>query len=418
MLFTQHIKKLPVGDCPPELLDAIAIALRAEMRKRRLWTAPPAWLGYDNWNRWDENISKYKENALKRYPDAFIDLILDCCEYAIIKRFSGLRAALKQSDNIDGLVLRNITHFLNELQRKCDPVGSAIFTYVKGALQCAIDSGILKCSNNDKKIHNETLLIFSSFYSSTHSDKEQILEVLRHNRRWKDIRLKLAAAGNQDVQQPLYEIICQLVDSNIQCFWFKSLVDAIKEEVRVPSASVISNNDEILTDGALIENEYLIEQSIELTPEEIYQNLGDFCAKLRDAIDNSKRQFRVRQLLHKILIEREIAIKQQITLPSPEEVARRLGVSVNTFNQAKTSSSSLENMALQLSIAVGTLNDAIKTSQKVRLPSQEELAKRLNVSAGIINKDIKILREELAPPIKKVNDWDATTLSLIEKMLK
>ena len=236
-LFTQYIKNQQPSDYSPELLEAVAKALHAEMKKRGLWNAPPAWLGYKDWSYWDENRNGNRacKKVLPKYSYAFNDLFVTCYITTIIEPLPKLQAQPKTFDNIDTLIFRNINYFISNLQRKNDPLGYNVAQQAKNAIHCAIDKGIFAPSdlNHDGNVSNKTLLTIYSFDTSiTPSEKAFILEVLRNNPTWKDIRLKLAGKS-QTVQEPLCQIVCQLTEAGILCFRFNVLVDAMKEDVRV-----------------------------------------------------------------------------------------------------------------------------------------------------------------------------------------
>ncbi len=131
------------------------------------------------------------------------------------------------------MVYQNIKHFLTDLQKKHDPIGYHLARQARRAAECAVDKGILKASelSHKGKIHNPTLLTFSTAKSTTLSEKSSIFDALRNNQTWKEIRPQLAGKSEK-FQERLCEIVCQLKDSDINCFRFKNLADAMKEDVR------------------------------------------------------------------------------------------------------------------------------------------------------------------------------------------
>jgi len=344
--FTQYINQVKI--VPPELLDAVAKALRAEMKKRGLWTAPPAWLGYEEWNRWNESNGKYKDEALKKYSDAFINLLFECYEYLFLgQRLPHLQNAMKQSQNIDGLVVRNIKQFITEKQRKHDPLGYNVAHHARDAVQCAIDKGIIKASGltHKGKVYNRTLL--SSTNSTTLSKQERIFEVLHDNQKWKEIRHKLAGKSEK-VQELLCEIVCQLIESGVNCFRFENLVNAMKEDVRAinpePKYISIDKVTEIRKEDIEIAarepandayaNDAYAQLIVRLdTSYEDYHNYCDLRDKIREAIDKLPLQEKFRKRLHQILMEFENAIETETKIPSQTELSRRLGVSIGTINK-------------------------------------------------------------------------------------
>jgi len=153
-----------------------------------------------------------------------------------------LDAVIKQSQNVDGLVSQYIGFFIMERQKTNDSVGYAVFQHAQKAVQSAIEKKVLT-PNNKGKLSNQTLLTFSSSDSTT-SSEEEIYEALRNNKAWVAIRQQV---GKKDktVQKSLYKILCQLPKYAINCFRFKSLVDAMKKDVRAlfPQPEIISKDD-------------------------------------------------------------------------------------------------------------------------------------------------------------------------------
>jgi hypothetical protein len=377
--FTQYINQVKI--VPPELLDAVAKALRAEMKKRGLWTAPPVWLGYEDWNCWDETRGKYKDDVLKKYSDAFIDLLFECYEYLFLgQRLPHLQNAMKQSPNVDGLVVRNIKQFITEKQRKHDPLGYNVAHHARDAVQCAIDKGILKASGltHKGKVYNRTLLssgsaaqssddtqkparyqrpsrftttlcrtTLSSTNSTTLSEQGRIFEVLHDNQKWKDIRHKLAGKSEK-VQERLCEIVCQLIKSGINCFRFENLVNAMKEDVRainpepkyisIDKVTGIQKEDteiaarEPANDAEANDAYAQLIVRLDISYED-YHNYCDLRDRIREAIDKLPLQEKFRKRLHQILMEFENAIETKTKIPSQTELSKRLGVGIGTINK-------------------------------------------------------------------------------------
>jgi hypothetical protein len=68
------------------------------------------------------------------------------------------------------------------------------------------------------------------------------------------------------------------------------------------------------------------------TDYEDYQSTHHWCNRIREAIEQSDYQERVREKLHKVLIEIEVSIKDRNYLPSQAEIARRLRTPSGTFD--------------------------------------------------------------------------------------
>ena len=134
-LFTAYVRHLAAGGEPErELFDrvwrALAGALRAELRRRGLWTAPPSFLGVDGYANWGE------EGALD-------ELTAGAYQFTFVLRLRALMAQSRLLDNVDGLVFRNLRNFVHERQRDGDPLGYQAWETVHAAVEQALAEGLL-----------------------------------------------------------------------------------------------------------------------------------------------------------------------------------------------------------------------------------------------------------------------------------
>ncbi len=356
-------------DEPPKLLKAIAEALCDEMLKQGLWLLSPKFLGYD-WNSWYERVdgnhnspvyvpaASNKGNCLDNNrikivtdthstlttslnlcPDAFKELLFDCYINVIIQQLEFLQAQIKLHNNIDRLVFQNIHFFVTKLRKKADPVGYAIAQNTKNAIQAAIALNVITA--NKLKINNKTLLTFSSLSDSTIlSRKNALSKTLRNNKRWtKEFLLELSKQNNtEEVKELFVNIICQLKQFGISRFYFKDLVDAVKEDVRaiVKEELAIVAPDYIGgTARYEQDNEGDNERVLFILPDDIYENYEVFiywCEQIRKAIDQSNYQDRVHKQLERMFTEIEMAIGDGDDPPSQSEIARRLHIPIATLN--------------------------------------------------------------------------------------
>jgi hypothetical protein len=367
-IFTQHVRNLRPTDESPELFKVVAEALCIEMVKQGLWELSPEVLGYD-WNNWHENTvdkdkaetgnvrqpascldkhrikivaapNKTLAESLKKCPDAFKDLLFDCYINVITQQLEFLKDNITLGNDIDGLVRQNIHFFVTNLRRKTDPVGYAVAQNAKDAIQRAMARGVI--TSNQLKINNNTQLTFFSSGSTTLSEKDAISEALHHNSAWtKDIQLKLSSQKNKEqVRERFCECVCQLRNSDIGCFRFKRLVDAMKEDVRaliqaleaqkrppevLDSTTIEEGDDDETDDGGEIVL-FIKDDAYD------YLLLSEWCEHIHNAIAQSDYQDRVRQQLHKVFTEIEVPLKQRKKYPLPAEIAEILGLAPATLN--------------------------------------------------------------------------------------
>jgi len=235
-----------------------------------------------------------------------------------------LDAVIKQSQNVDGLVSQYIGFFIMERQKTNDSVGYAVFQHAQKAVQSAIEKKVLT-PNNKGKLSNQTLLTFSSSDSTT-SSEEEIYEALRNNKAWVAIRQQV---GKKDktVQKSLYKILCQLPKYAINCFRFKSLVDAMKKDVRALFPQL---GKEIPIDDPEIDSELPSCGNDDIYEE--YECWRDWCDKMEQAIAQLDESSKIRDKCRKVFTERVNLVENNLSSPSQAEIARRTGFAQGTIN--------------------------------------------------------------------------------------
>jgi hypothetical protein len=136
--FTRFLRNLePDGPLEQENgdFDEVWTALRrllvSELRRRSLWSLPPACLGIYGCATWAD-------------PEAVEELVADCFVFIFAERFRSLKAQLRNKPNVEGLILRNVRNFLHETQRRHDPVGFRVFTVLRSAVRGALSTGELQ----------------------------------------------------------------------------------------------------------------------------------------------------------------------------------------------------------------------------------------------------------------------------------
>lgn len=310
-ILTIYIKHLDANKFPEALLELVEQALKLKMKQLGLWKLPPAYLGYKDWNSWAEK-------------DAFTEL-LDDCYIKIFENKQKLKAYIKIGQDIDGLVVQNIHWFLQRLRQKNDPTGYAVAQNTKQAVKTAISKDIITANQPpENQINNQTLLAFGAFSSIPNSGKNAISKALSDNPDWRhgnELKLKLSRQlRSEEVKKQFFQIICQLKNAKIMQFLFKNLVDAIKEDVRaveIPNEIFVPYDDELIS----------------IQPDssyEDYQSFQSFCEQIIQLIDNSGYTPKIREQLHLVFTEFEVAIANKNDPPSIAEIARRLNIARST----------------------------------------------------------------------------------------
>jgi hypothetical protein len=188
--FTRFLRNLEPGrplDRESRELEEAWAALRrllvSELRRRSLWSLPPAYLGIYGCASWNE-------------PEAVEELLAECFVFIFVERFRSLKAQLRSKSDIEGLVLRNVRNFLQETQRRHDPVGFRVFTVLRSAVRNLLAAGELRVIAGNPGVQRDTVLTFGS----VSSEEAVRLEELRpHVLAWNECRDELDSLRSLDI---------------------------------------------------------------------------------------------------------------------------------------------------------------------------------------------------------------------------
>ena len=225
-VFTEYVKNLataatePPAYPPEELLKRLGKILRAQMRRRGLWREPPRFLG-----------KVYAEHDAWSDPGAFEDLLLDCFLEVIFSRryLRWLKArADEPGGDIEGMIPKNVGHFLTEHQQRQDPYGRAVFQNLRGAVQLALAEGRIEALGEKKTVDAETLLALPG----TEADVEPAAVTEEETRTWCDDLTPQLCQRRKAVQRALASRLPRLLDSGRRAFRLRSLVAPLKKVVR------------------------------------------------------------------------------------------------------------------------------------------------------------------------------------------
>jgi hypothetical protein len=146
-ILTDHVRHYGTAAAAREVLGEIRRLLRGRMRRAGLLLWSPAQLGYPDVRTWDDR-------------DAFDDITQDCYLFAVAGRIEGLRRGLRDDQDIDPLIIRNIRNFLAERQRENNPIGYAVYQNVRAAVLRARDDGWLTVERGPDESMTASLLSF------------------------------------------------------------------------------------------------------------------------------------------------------------------------------------------------------------------------------------------------------------------
>lgn len=231
-VFTDFVRSLEAhGEPEPRRLavvrDVLRAALRGELRRRGLWTAPPGYLGVYGHASWDEALE---------------ELLAECYAFVFVDRLRSLQAQLRVKPNIDGLVFLNVRHFLHERQKENDPLGAQVFQVLQAAVRGAVAAGELHVLAGDSRIRNETVLGFSP-----DADPASVAgrDLRAAAARWNDALLPdlvtLRGRREAEVVERLRGCLPDLQAEGVEAFRFKDLIDPLKADVRARWAALLDH---------------------------------------------------------------------------------------------------------------------------------------------------------------------------------
>ena len=226
-VFTQHVRDLVRGEVTAEEMQApwekLRDALSSEMRQRGLFSASPACLGVYGFSSWTE--------------EAVDELAMDCYTSVFLRRLTSLAAQLDCKANVEGLVFRNVRHYLHEIQRKHDPLGFRVYMALRAAVCMAVERGTLMVTRGNMDVRNDTVLSASeSALAAAENggrDRPALESVVRG---WADDLLPelLTARGAalEPVIAGMAEHLACFASQGLSAFGFRDLSKLLKDQVR------------------------------------------------------------------------------------------------------------------------------------------------------------------------------------------
>lgn len=248
-VFTDYVRAADPGkrEVAP-VLGQLRKVLRTEIKRRGLWETSPSYLGVYGAERWHGGtLADLGGQGLGGGP--LDELLADCFGYIFVDRLRALSAQLRVKDDIEGLVLLNVRHFVHERQRDCDPLGTRVYQVLHRAVRAAVDARELTILAGDPRIRNDTMLTFDA--ESDDVPPERRAERIAHRvARWCDDLLPDLVTATGRREDPLVDRLrarlSELWDDGFDVFAFHELIDPLKTEVRGRWATILGNSRERL----------------------------------------------------------------------------------------------------------------------------------------------------------------------------
>ena len=231
-VFTEYVRCLAEEREPAPALFAalgreLSAALRAELRRRGLWSSPPSYLGVLGGGSWD--------------GDALDELRADAHTFIFVDRLRSLRSQLAAKANVDGIVFLSLRNFVQERQEQHDPLGTRVYAVLRSAVEEAVEAGELHLLRGGDRIGNDTILGFQAG-----AEPEPAAVNLRAlMARWNGLLMPELITGRGRHQDEVVRRLCglfpELRSEGAGVFRFKDLIDPMKSDVRARWASAFEH---------------------------------------------------------------------------------------------------------------------------------------------------------------------------------
>jgi hypothetical protein len=297
--FTRFLRNLePDGPLDRENgdFDEVWTALRrllvSELKRRSLWSLPPAYLGIYGCATWAD-------------PEAVEELVADCFVFIFAERFRSLKAQLRYKPDIAGLVLRNVRNFLHETQKRHDPVGFRVFTVLRSVMRDALSAGELQVIAGSPAVQLDTVLAFRLGASPKEATRPE--ELRPHVLAWNDDLLPdLITARGWDVRQVMARLerhLRGLAAEGIRAFRFRDLVDALRQDARARWRAVWIHSPEGIPPQIEKDGFAAVVRLIELPGEDERESLHTLLACLERSVEEvAEPPARSRDYLRRLLV--------------------------------------------------------------------------------------------------------------------
>lgn len=237
-VFTRFVQALdrPGRSIDPASFDTawrgLRLGLRRELRRRGLWWQPPEYLGIYGQPSW----------WAKGDPNALDDLAADCYSFIFVDRIHGLCAHLRAKPNIEGIVHRNIRHFVSDLQRRHDPLGARLFVLLHRVLEEAIAKGRLEILDGSSDLRPDCTLTLPGVEAEP-VPKEAFDEIVEI---WCDHLLPelitTRGKGQAKLEAELHEHLSRLPETGIDAFVFHDLLTCLRLATRRRWAAIFAHS--------------------------------------------------------------------------------------------------------------------------------------------------------------------------------
>jgi hypothetical protein len=215
------LKDSPTADDVAAVLDPLRRLLRQEMRRLGVWCQGPS--------NWDYAGRSWRDE------ETFNNLLSDC--FASVfdgekgKRLTRLRQYAQHQPSVAGAVRTAVRNFLNELGKKKDPVGHAVFKNIQSAVAEALGVGQMRVVDGkagDVTVTNETVVASASGEGRTKARPTDLRAAING---WTDVASlcgQMAKRSGRGLRAAV-DVLSRLSEAHLDSWRVGDLVDAVKQ---------------------------------------------------------------------------------------------------------------------------------------------------------------------------------------------
>lgn len=323
---TEYVRSLePTGEPTPEAFDEMWTELRRllarELRRRGLWSASPRTLGVTGYPAWTTPETARARGAPARTRDALDELAADAYVELFVEKLATLVRYVEAGDDVDAVAVRGLRQFLHDRQRHHDRLGFNLYQWLRAALDRSLRAGRWVFLEAGPRIDNRAVL-------GCRRDAEPVAaDVLAPRvRSWNDELFAAWLTAGGSTIAPLVDrletLLLGLVEAGVEAFRFQDLADAFKQDFRARLAALWEGGVPTAEDDPLRQ---LLERD----------RLGDLARCVETGIGRRRDQRRVREQLRRLWLFLQAlaaaAGSSALKLPSNRELARRLDIRHDRF---------------------------------------------------------------------------------------
>lgn len=236
MIFTDHVKN-PNPEDFNRVIDALTVVLRKRLRKKGLLNLSPAYLDYPEHTTWND-------------AEALKDISYDIYGYVFARKRQSLLKAIAKKEDVEGMVVCNIDHFILGRQSKHDPIGYKTFKNCKNALVALESLGVVVL---EKGKSGRTIRFATAEGKACDQGFDLKIADFVHKYPGWGLGSRVVARLSKEGEAFVTKLIIDYFAAGATRLRFEDLVSAVKDKVK-PSLQVESFDEKIHSKGKTLED--------------------------------------------------------------------------------------------------------------------------------------------------------------------